>query len=60
MTGAQAERGKDLRNHGGAYDPGDLQGTAAMGAVFEVDLEHAFTKRLPWLHFGPAWRWSPC
>jgi hypothetical protein len=44
----QAEMGEDLGNHGGVYDGGDdLQGAATMGAVFQVDIEHPFTKALP-------------
>ena len=39
----QAEMGEDLRNDGGIDDGGDdRQGAAAMGAVFEIDIEHPF------------------
>jgi hypothetical protein len=35
--------GEDLRNDGGIDDGGDdRQGAAAMGAVFEIDIEHPF------------------
>ncbi|MGH8566327.1 MAG: hypothetical protein ACREXW_20515 [Gammaproteobacteria bacterium] len=41
VPGRQAEVGEDLRNDGGMFDGGDdRQGAAAMGAVFQVDLEH--------------------
>ncbi len=57
-SGGQAEMGEDLGDHGGMFDGGDdLQGVAALGAVFPIDLEHSFTKALP--GFRPAGRRSP-
>jgi len=44
--GGQAEMSEDLGNHRGVYDGGD-EGTAAMGAVFQIDIEHPVTKALP-------------
>ena len=39
--GEQAELGEDLRNDVGMFDGGDdLQGAAAAGAVFQVDIKH--------------------
>lgn len=42
----QAEMREDLDDHGGVFDGGnDLQGTAALGTVFDVDVEHPFEVR---------------
>jgi hypothetical protein len=47
-SGGQTEMGEDLGDHGGMLDGGDdLQGTAAMGAVFYIDLEHSFEQPGP-------------
>ena len=44
----QAEVGEDLGDHGGMFDGGDdLQGAAALGAVFHIDLEHSFEQPSP-------------
>jgi len=43
MTGGQAEMREDLGNHGGIYDGGDdLQGSAALETLFNIDIEHPF------------------
>jgi len=35
--------GEDLGDHGGIFDGGDdLQGTAALGTLFHIDIEHPF------------------
>ena len=49
---------EDLGNHGGMLDGGDdLQGAAAVRALFHIDLEHSFTKALP--GFRPSGRRLP-
>jgi hypothetical protein len=46
--GEEAEVGEDLRNDGGMFDGGDdLQGAAAAGAVFQVDIEHPLEQAGP-------------
>jgi hypothetical protein len=47
-SGGQAEMGEDLGDHGGMLDGGDdLQGSAALGAVFQVDVEQPFEQSGP-------------
>ena len=49
---------EDLGDHGGIFDGGDdRQGATTLGAVFQVDIEHPFTKALP--GFRPSGRRSP-
>ncbi|MGH8653111.1 MAG: hypothetical protein ACREYE_13515 [Gammaproteobacteria bacterium] len=41
----QAEMGEGLGNHGEMFDGSDdLQGAAAVGTVFDVDIEHPFDR----------------
>ena len=47
-AGRQAEMGEDFDNHRRIFDSGDdLQGTAAVRALFDVDVEDPFEKPGP-------------
>ena len=53
--GRAAEVGEDLGDHGWMLDGGDdLQGAAAAGAVFQVDIEHPFERAGPTMRAGAA------
>ena len=57
-SGGQTEMGEDLGNHGGMLNVGDaLQGAAALGAVFHIDLKTLVYETLP--GFRPSGRRSP-
>ena len=56
--GGPAQMREDLGDHGGIFDGGDdRQGATTLGAVFQVDIEHPFTKALP--GFRSSGRRSP-
>ena len=46
--GRQTQVGEESRNHRGIFDGGnDLQGAAALRAVFEIDIEDALEQARP-------------